>query len=111
MSDTTKTTAWAVKRINYYYGGTFHARQDDYLRTDYDQGPNDGKILAVADKAAAERIAEHAAPRGTYYLAHGEYERPDFEPRRVKLDPARVRLVDEAEACRLLGLDYDLEVA
>jgi len=65
----------------------------------------------VADKAAAERIAEHAAPRGTYYLAHGEYERPDFVPRRVKLDPARVRLVDEPEACRMLGLDYDLEVA
>lgn len=117
MSDTTKTTAWAVKRINYFYGGTFYATQDDYLRrgdgTDcgYGVGANKGKIIAVADKAAAERIAEAVDDSGTYYLAHGEYARPSYEARRVKADPARVTVVDESEACRLLDLDYDLEVA
>lgn len=109
MTSTSTTTVWAIKRLNYYYPGTFYARHDDYVRTDYDLGPNDGLILAVADKATAARIAQHLEPTGTYYLAHGEYAAPDFEPRRIKHDPTRVRLVDEAKACRLLGLDYDLD--
>lgn len=112
MTDTTKTTAWAIKRVNYYYSGTLGAPKDGYLRSEYVHNYGDqGKIIAVADKATAERIAEAVAPSGTYYLAHGEYAAPDYEVRRIKVDPARVHLVDEAEACRLLDLDYDLEVA
>jgi hypothetical protein len=118
MSDTTKTTAWAVKRINFFFSGTFYATQDDYLRLGdgadygYGVGSDKGKIIAVADRAAAERIAEAVADGvGTYILAHGEYERPSYAVRRVKIDPARVMVVDESEACRLLDLDYDLEVA
>lgn len=105
------TSVFTVKRINFFYAGTFYAAKDDYIRRD--NGYGDGKIIAVADKATAERLA--AAIDGDmgspYYLAHGEYSRPDFVVRRIKNDPGRVDLVSEEVACRALSLDYDLEVA
>lgn len=115
---TTPATAWAIKRLNYYYSGTFYALADNYLRQGdgqgYGYGVGDaetrGKVIAVADKATAERIAEAVdASTGTYILSHGEYERPTFEARRIKADPARVAVVTEEAACQSLGLDYDLE--
>lgn len=104
------TPGWTIKRINYYYRGTVGARRDDYIRQGYTED-NSGKIVAVADRVVAARIADALDPSGTYYLTHGEYAAPTFEVRRIKLDPTRVALVDEATACRILGLDYDLECA
>lgn len=108
---TTSTSVWTVKRINYFYSGTFFAARDDYIRRE--NGYGDGKIIAVADKATAERLASAIDDDlgSPYYLAHGEYERPSFEVRRIKLDPARVDLISEESACRALGLDYDLAIA
>lgn len=106
----THSTAWAVKKIRFFYSGTFNAPADCYVCQGYDQGSNEGRIVLVANKAAADRIAKALDPAGTYYLSHGEYSRPEFVSRRLKVDPSCTILVSEETACRLLGLDCDLEV-
>lgn len=98
---TTTTTCWAVWKQTFFNSG--RRPGGSYVRAG-------GLIIAVRDKASASRLADAISPRGTYYLAYGEYDRPTFDPRRIKHDPARVRLVREEDACRILGLDYDLAV-
>lgn len=103
----TITYAWTIKRLNHYYPGTFNTRRDDYIRTDH----YDGKIMAVPDKGAAQRVAKALYGAPVYFLAHGEYARPDYTASRIKIDPARVTVLSETAACRLLHMDCNLPVA
>jgi hypothetical protein len=104
----TVTYAWAIKRLNHYYPGTFNTRRDDYIRTDH----YDGKIVALATWGAAQIIiGALSLQRRAYYLEHGEFAPREYAVRRIKMDPARVAMMSETDVCRLLDLDYDLEVA
>lgn len=105
MSTTTPTTAWAVKRINYFHSGTCYPTTDDYIRDFH------GRIIAVETRAEAIALAKAMEPCGTYYLAHGEYAAPDYEPRRVRRDSSRIRMMTIEQIGDLLDLDVGLEVA
>ena len=97
-------TCWTVKTVRSFYPGTYGVGPDSYIRDHIDC------IVAVPTKAEAERIAEALNPTN-YVLSYGEYAAPHHEPRRIRADKSRVRVLTEAEACQTLGLDYDLEAA
>ena len=97
-------TVWSVKTIRSYYPGTYGVDPDSYIQT------QDDHVLAVATKAEAVLLDEALDPyRPNYVLSHGEYAPNRHEARRIKYDHERVEMLTEAEACRTLGLNYDLE--
>lgn len=79
----------------YYFSGTFFGaedgpiKDDDNKRVEFESRDEAFRFLkdfigGALDSLSANRYAES----GVYYLSHGEYERPDYQIRKVMTKPS-----------------------